>query len=148
MSKPTCGCASQPGRAQPQRKLSISLPHKNDTWFHFFLVLDKLIGPSNVARLPSKPIKNMLSTADRLKLARAILLARSVQAPGIPAVEPPASVTELVTERRKFPRSLPLVELNEGNGGDTEWDLWVQAVATSDLENSFPPTEQSPLAPI
>jgi hypothetical protein len=92
-------------------------------------------------------MKNMSSTVDRLKQATAIL-APQVHAPGTPAGEPPASATELVTERRKFPRSLPLVEVNEGNGGDTEWDSWVEAVAISDLENSFPPTEQSPLAPI
>ena len=90
----------------------------------------------------------MPSTVDRLKHARAILLAPSVHAPGTPDVEAPASVAELVTERRKFPGSLPLVEVNEGNGGDTEWDLWVEAVAISDLENSFAPTEQDPLAPI
>ena len=93
-------------------------------------------------------MKNSLSTVDRLKLARAILLAPSVDAPDTPDIEPPASVTELVTERRKFPRSLPVVEVNEGNGGDTEWGLWVEAVAISDLENTFPSTEQSPLAPI
>jgi len=89
----------------------------------------------------------MPSTVDRLKLARAVLLARSVPAPGTPAVESPASVTETMTDRRKFPRPLPSVDVNEGNGGDTEWDLWIQAVAISDLEHSFPPTEQSPLAP-
>ena len=89
----------------------------------------------------------MPSTADQLKLARAIL-APSVHAPGAPDVEPPASVTELVRERRKFPRSLPLVDVNEGNGGETDWDLWTQAVERRDLEDSFAPTEQSPLAPI
>ena len=72
----------------------------------------------------------------------------AIQQSGTPAVEPPANVTETPTDRRKFPRPLPLVEVNEGNGGDTEWGLWMQAVALSDAENSFPPTEQSPLAPI
>jgi len=92
-------------------------------------------------------IINMPSTADRPKHASAILTP-SVDAPGTPDGEAPTSGAELVTERRRFPRSLPLVEVNEGNGGDTEWDLWVEAVAISDLENTFPSTEQSPLAPI
>ena len=90
----------------------------------------------------------MFSTVDPLTNARALSLASSVHVSGTPTVEPAANVTETMAERRKFPRSLPLVEVNEGNGGETEWDLWVEAVATSDLENPFPQTEQSPLAPI
>ncbi len=71
-----------------------------------------------------------------------------MQKSGTPTDEPRSSVTETTADRRKFPRPLPLVEVHEGNGGETEWDLWMQAVALSDPENSFPPTEQSPLAPI
>ena len=80
--------------------------------------------------------------------AGALSLASLVHASGTHAVEPPACVTETMTDRRKFPRPLPLVEVNEGNGGETDWDLWVEAVAISDLASSFAPTEQSPLAPI
>lgn len=72
----------------------------------------------------------------------------AIQQSGTPAVEPTANVTETMTDRRKFPRPLPLVEVKEGNGGDTEWDLWMEAVAISDPDNSFPPTEQCPLGPI
>jgi len=90
----------------------------------------------------------MFSSANPSTKASALSLSPSDHARGTRAVEPPASATEIVTERRRFLRPLPAVDVDEGNGGETQWDLWMQAVATSDLANSFPPTEQSPLGPL
>jgi hypothetical protein len=35
----------------------------------------------------------------------------------------------------------------EGNGGDTEWGLWTEAVQKKEKDDSFAPTELSPLRP-
>jgi hypothetical protein len=32
-----------------------------------------------------------------------------------------------VRERRRFPRPMPLPEVIEGNGGETDWALWEEA---------------------
>jgi hypothetical protein len=40
---------------------------------------------------------------------------------------------------------LPSPEVVEGNGGNTDWGLWTEAVR--DEENAFAPTEPMPLRP-
>jgi hypothetical protein len=45
-------------------------------------------------------------------------------------VNPPAAQGEpsdSVRERRRFPRPMPLPEVIEGNGGETDWALWEAA---------------------
>lgn len=37
-----------------------------------------------------------------------------------------ASLDATFVERRRFPRPLPLPEVTVGNGGDTEWALWLE----------------------
>lgn len=73
--------------------------------------------------------------------------APSVQTLAVPAVTPPASPPEIVKERRRVPRSLPVGKVIEGNGGDTEWGLWTEAVQKKEKDDSFAPTELSPLRP-
>jgi hypothetical protein len=63
------------------------------------------------------------------------------------AAKPPASAPEGMAERRRVPRSLPVGEVIEGNGGDTEWGLWTEALQKTEQDDSFAPTELSPLRP-
>lgn len=54
----------------------------------------------------------------------------SVPAPvvGRPAVVGGAAAPEEFVERRRVPRPLPVPEVIEGNGGDTDWALWEDVV--------------------
>ena len=70
--------------------------------------------------------------------------------PVAPVVAPTASDPETFKERRKAPRTIPVGEVIEGNGGDTDWGLWnelVEKKEKGDKDGSYEPTVPTPLGP-
>ena len=57
-------------------------------------------------------------------------LKRSTVAPASTAPlkpdQPAGDLAVEIKERRRIPRPLPIPEVHEGNGSDTEWDLWLE----------------------
>jgi len=46
-------------------------------------------------------------------------------------------------ERRTFPRPLPVPEVKEGNGGDSEWAMWLEHAESLQSINSNLETQES-----
>ena len=64
------------------------------------------------------------------------LFKRTIATPGTSAIVPEIMDTAVVlTERRRVPRPLPAPHVVEGDGGESDWALWLQATQ--------PPAEES-----
>ena len=77
----------------------------------------------------------------------ATLATPELRPPVPPVVTPTASAPETFKERRKIPRPLPTPEVIEGDGGDTDWGLWTEAVKKIDEGVSFAETVPTRLGP-
>jgi hypothetical protein len=77
----------------------------------------------------------------------ATLATPELRPPAPPVVAPTASAPARFKERRKTPRPLPIPEVIEGNGGNTEWGLWTEAVKKIDEGVSFAETVPMRLGP-
>ncbi len=49
-------------------------------------------------------------------------------AAGGSAPHAPAPCAQVFVERRRYPRALPVPDVIEGTGGETDWALWTQSV--------------------
>jgi hypothetical protein len=66
------------------------------------------------------------------------LFKRATAVPDAIAINPQdADSTGILKERRRIPRPLPTPQMIEGDGGETDWALWLAATETPEHESAL-----------